>query len=104
MRNGVTASLDTAFAAAVDLAPRMSLLGSSGTLEMLPEGDIILHRPDRPPERIRVERADNPVARALERWFTRVCSAINDQKPLVPDFSTGLQCARVLEKMHREAR
>jgi predicted dehydrogenase len=98
MKSGVTAALDTAFSAAVDLPPQMTLLGSDGAIQLLSDGSLVLHRAKTEPERF-VASGENPMNAALDRWLAMVLDAVATHEQIFPDFTTGLECAEVLDIM-----
>ncbi len=102
LANGMTATLDTAFAAPVNLAPRIVVLGSEGSLECLPDGSLKL-KPVSGDEQVVEGVGGYVIPLAMKAWAAEVCQAIATAGPLAPDFSDGLRCARILDKMRSPA-
>lgn len=103
MANGVTAALDTAFACAVEMPPQIMLLGSEGSIELLTDMSVILHRPGSNPEQYRTAESNNAMGLALDAWLTQVCESVRLGRQITPDFETGLKCAKVLDRMRAVA-
>jgi predicted dehydrogenase len=98
MENGVTASIDTSCSSAVDLSAQTTLLGTEGALRLTDNSELVLQRPGQEPERFS-NAAENPGAAAQAHWLAKVCEAIGSGQQTGPDFTDGLACARVLDRM-----
>ncbi len=96
---GVAAVIDTAFASAVDLPGQVTVLGSDGAMRLEHNRALTLMRSGQEPELFHPPDNSNALIPALEAWLARVCAAVESGKPLAPDFSDGLACARVLDAM-----
>lgn len=101
MKNGVTASIDTASSAAIDLPAQIVLFGSEGVLQLTHNAELVLLQPDQEPERFPAVSDGNPLRPAQERWLGKVCEAVNSKQQIAPDFTSGLECASVLDSMRR---
>lgn len=99
LKNGVTASIDTACSAAVNLPAQIVLFGSEGVLQLSHNAELVLMRPEQDPERFPVARDENPLGAAQERWLAKVCEAVKTRRQIAPDFTTGLACAGILDAM-----
>ena len=99
MKNGVTASIDTAYSAAVDMPAQIILYGSEGVVQLTHNAELLLMRPDQEPERFPVTACKNPLGLAQERWLAKVCDAVTAKQQIAPDFNTGLACAGILDAM-----
>lgn len=102
MQNGVTSSLDTTMAAPVDLPPQTALLGSEGALYHA-GGELVLRRADQEPERFKSASPGDPLGPPLAAWLARVLEALATGAAITPDFSDGLRCAEVLDRMRDAA-
>jgi predicted dehydrogenase len=99
MESGVTSSLDTSASAAVESLTETVLLGSNGVLELQKNGRLALRRPGHEDELHSLDSGRNAMSAALENWFAAVEAAILRGEQIKPDFSTGLACAEVLDRM-----
>lgn len=97
---GTTVSIDSSFAAPVNLAPRFVVVGDEGVLEYVAERRIVLRRLDgSKEERERPAPEGDPHTEPMRRWAAIVRNAVEDGVwgPDVPTFADGLACARVLD-------
>jgi predicted dehydrogenase len=102
MQNGVTALLDTAFAAAVSLPAQMTLLCSQGACHVTGLSELHILRPGQPAEQMHFpENAPDPVQNALNAWLGEVSEAIATQRQIRPDFYAGLACVRALDALRQ---
>jgi len=101
MKNGVTASLDTAYAAAAELPAQIILLGTQGVLQLTEMSELVLHKPGQENVRFPAPAGSNAMRTALERWLGQVCEAVKSGQQTGPDFTAGLECAAVLDLMRR---
>jgi predicted dehydrogenase len=100
--NGATVAIDTTFVAAVDLPPRVIVLGSEGALEM--ESDTRIWRIDGGGrhEVFRYDPIDeDPHLAPMQHWAAVVRDAV--QTGVVPagapTFADGVACARVMDTL-----
>ncbi|HEX5615824.1 MAG TPA: Gfo/Idh/MocA family oxidoreductase [Acidimicrobiia bacterium] len=100
---GATALLDSTFAAAASLAPRVTISGSDGVIECVADTRVLLRRVDGARDEIPVDRGvqGDPHRVAMERWAVVVRDAVESRQ--VPDdaptFADGAACDRVLDAM-----
>ncbi len=99
LQNGMTATLDTAFSAAANLPPHITLFGTDGLIEFGRGAELTLRRPGQDPETITVEGDGNPLPISLERWCAQICDAIQQKRQIGADFAAGVACARVMDRM-----
>jgi predicted dehydrogenase len=98
MDNGCTATHDTGFAAAVPIAPRATLLGSDGTIELTADTTLVVHGQDTetfefaPPPR----RSPPP---ALSAFLGRVADALRTGDRITPSFDDGVAVAQVMDML-----
>jgi predicted dehydrogenase len=100
LEGGVTVSIDSGFAAAAPVAPRLVLEGSDGVLECVADARLTLRRGDGVREEIELPAAaDDRHLVPMQRWATVVRDAVRDGQPVAPTFEDGLACRRVLDAM-----
>ena len=99
MASGVTVNLDTSFAVAINRPPEIILYGSEGAIELLPDRDVLLHRPGQEPEKINLDKSEELMQLSMQRWLAQVITAIEEDQPLSPNFETGLAVAKILDQM-----
>lgn len=106
LSGGATALLDSTFAAATSLAPRITVAGTEGVLECVADTRLQLRRIDGTREEIPVERSahGDPHRVAMQRWAEVVRDAVESRvvPDGVPTFADGVACDRILDAM-REA-
>lgn len=94
---GATATIDTAFAAPANLAPRVLILGSSGMIEWVGYSDIrVLGSADDREIRIEPFKGD-PHLPAMRPWIGMVRDAIAERRQIAPNFADGVVCAEIIE-------
>jgi predicted dehydrogenase len=103
---GVTATLDSGFAATTTTAPRLVVAGSEGTIECVADEQVTLRRHDG--ERTELTTAGDPTARAADRHgepMRRLASALRaalagDEDPSeLPTFHDGHAVDLVLDRL-----
>ena len=100
---GASVAIDTSFAAAVNLATRMTIFGSAGTLEITNDRVIVVRRADGTKEEVELPRmTGDQHAGALGPWLHTVVDAVRDQQQITPSFADGLLCRRVLDALLSE--
>lgn len=97
MKNGVTATIDTAFAAAINLPVEFTVYGDKGALQITNNQQLALLLPGQDAQVFQAE--EQGLQPAMQHWLTEVLAAIHAERPLQPDFHTGVQCAAVLERL-----
>ena len=97
--NGATATIEAASAAPVNLAQRMTYLGTEGAIEVI--GDTVtLHRQGAEPETF----AFNPDAGAamfasLGGWIGSIENALKTRTQIVSSFDEGVAVGEVMDKL-----
>ena len=84
LENGMTSTLDSSCASAVDIAPQMLMFGSDGLVQLVHGKELVLLRPEQEPERFRADSDTNPVRAAQERWLEQVCQALRSGEQTGP--------------------
>lgn len=97
--NGVTAALDSSFAAAVDQPGEVLLMGSEGSIVIHQGDSLTLTQADGSQRRIPFPTVINTMQASLQSWLSEVEQAIRDARQITPNFEDGLRCARVLDAM-----
>jgi predicted dehydrogenase len=122
MQNGCTSTQDTAYAAAVPLPSRYTLMGSEGAIEMIGDTKLTVRRaPDltgvSAAERIRRgllagqgdEVFEFPPAPgeahepALMPWFGKVKESLRTGTQIVPSFDDGVATAEIMDQLKASA-
>ena len=101
-RGGATVTIDTTFVAPVNLAPRITVLGSDGVLESVADGSITLRTDAGKEEVFRFDAPrEDPHLVPMRAWAEVVRDAV--RAGAVPDgeptFADGLACARVMDQL-----
>jgi predicted dehydrogenase len=105
MENGATATHDTAYAAAVPMPSRGSLMGSTGAIDLIDDLRLVLRTgPDTaehvieftPPGRAFYEPSLTP-------WFGRVKEALATGMQIAPSFDDGLATAEAMDRLRANA-
>ncbi|MGH8984855.1 MAG: Gfo/Idh/MocA family protein [Acidimicrobiia bacterium] len=98
--SGATAVLDSTFAAAASLAPRVVIAGSGGVIEVVADARITVRAADGSREEVsRPAGERDPHLVPMQRWAERVRDAVRDGSPIAPSFADGLACRRVLDAL-----
>ncbi len=102
---GVSVTIDTSFAAAVNVAPRIVVLGTEGVLECVADARIVVRRGSERDEHDRPPSAGDPHLVPMQRWAEVVRDAVEEgiAPAGIPTFADGLACARVLDAIGRGA-
>lgn len=98
MANGRTAAHDTGFAGAVPLAPRATLLGSDGSIELKADTELIVYRPGEEPltfEFPPAPRRSPPPA--LAAFLGNVVDAVRTGSQISPSFDDGVAVAHAMD-------
>jgi predicted dehydrogenase len=97
LASGTTASLDTAYCAAVTVPQQVVVYGTAGMLALDGITDLTLTRPGEKAQRFAFPPPlDDIHERPFAAWATRVRDAISGNSQIAPSFEDGLACARVL--------
>jgi predicted dehydrogenase len=105
LTGGVTVAIDSTFAAAVNLPPRIVISGSDGALENVGDHRLTLVHPDggredMTPAPLSSGRDDaDRHSLPMRRWAAVIRDAIETGRPATPSFLDGLACRRVLDRM-----
>jgi predicted dehydrogenase len=100
--SGSTAAMDSSSVAPASVAHRIVITGSAGVLEVVADTKVIWRRGDGTREEfedVRSERGGDPHLVAMQRWAELVRNAVRDGEPIVPSFTDGLACRRVLDRL-----
>ncbi|BBY93813.1 oxidoreductase [Mycobacterium gallinarum] len=104
MANGCTAAHDTGFAGSVPLAPRATLLGSDGSLELAGDTRLVVHRPGAEPQTFEFppapRRSPPP---ALSAFLSDVVGAVRTGTQIAPSFDDGVAVAHAMDKLRVNA-
>jgi len=100
MACGATASLDTAYSAAMTVPQQIVVHGSAGMLALSGVTDLTLSRPGEEPQRLAFDPPEGDIhLRPFTGWARKVKSAIEERRQIGPSFEEGLACARVLDML-----
>ena len=101
LADGVTATLDTTFAAPVSVAPRLVVIGTDGLLECVADRRVVLRTPDGRREERDTAGDGDPHLEPMRRWAAVVRDAVQEGTAPAgaPTFADGLACARVLDRL-----
>jgi hypothetical protein len=104
MENGCTAVHDTAFAAAVPATPRATLMGGTGSIELIGDTRLVVRRPGEDPETIEFpappRKAPPP---ALTNFVGKVAEALRTGTPITPSFDDGVAVAHAMDRLRASA-
>ena len=100
MANGCTATHDSAFAGAVYLTPRATLLGSAGSIELTADTTVVLYRPGEEPQTFEFppapRRSPPP---ALSSFLGMVVDAVRTGTQIAPSFDDGVAAAHAMDRL-----
>ena len=99
MANGVTATLDTGYAAAVGVPSIMTVFGSEGAIQVTDSSDLAVLAAGREPERFKFALEQDPHEPGLGLWLAKVRDAVTERRQIAPDFNDGLACVEVLDAL-----
>ena len=104
MANGCTAAHDTGFAGAVPLAPRATLLGSDGSLELTADTMLVVYRPGEEPQTFEFppapRRSPPP---ALSAFLGDVVDAVRSGAQITPSFDDGVAVAHAMDQLRAKS-
>ena len=104
MANGCTAAHDTGFAAAVPLAPRATLLGSDGSLELIADTELVVHRPGEEPQKFEFPSAPRrSPPPALSAFLGDVVDAVGSGTQITPSFDDGVAVAQAMDLLRTKS-
>lgn len=100
LEGGASVSIDTSFAAAASIAPRLVVTGSEGALECIADTRIVVRRTDSTrDEHTRPASDADPHLEPMQRFAQVVHDAVEAgvAPPDAPTFTDGLAAARVMD-------
>lgn len=99
--DGITATLDSTFAAPVSVAPRLAVIGTEGLLECVADRRVVLRTRDGRREEHDAAADADPHLEPMRRWAAVVRDAVQDGAVPAgaPTFADGVACARVLDRL-----
>ena len=94
LENGTTVVIDSSFAAAATVAPRLTVFGSAAVAELVNDARLVVHGQD-----IREDFASNSDHHVQP--MQRFAAALTTEEPALdlPTFADGLACDRVLTRL-----
>jgi predicted dehydrogenase len=104
---GLTASIDSTCAAAVNMPPVMTVSGDEAILELLGDQRIVRHTPAGASEAYAPEGGSgNPLADDTRVYAALLREAVRSGEagPDLPTFADGLACVEVMDRLQAEAR
>lgn len=104
MASGFTATLDTAYAAAVDVPSIITVFGATGAIQITGVSELRVIRAGQAPEVHGFAVAEDPHQPGLGLWIARVRDAVTEGRRITPDFNDGLACAEVLDALRATGR
>lgn len=99
---GVTVTIDSSFAAPVNLPPRLVVMGTEGLAETTGGTSITLRRADGSSEELQAAPpSDNPMLPPMRAWAAMVRDAVRAgaTPPGAPTFADGLACVQVMDRL-----
>ena len=103
--SGAEVVLDSTFAAAASLAPRLVISGSEGVLECVADARLTLRRGDGTRDELdRPETDGDPHLVPMRRWAEVVRDAVRAGTSVAPTFVDGVACDRVLDALRTSRR
>jgi predicted dehydrogenase len=99
---GVSVSIDTTFAAPAPLAPRITIVGSTGVLECVADAKVVVRSSDgTATERVQPAAGGDRHLEPMRRWAAVVRGSVAEgiAPPGAATFADGLACARVLDRL-----
>ncbi|HEV3452467.1 MAG TPA: Gfo/Idh/MocA family oxidoreductase [Acidimicrobiia bacterium] len=101
LADGVTAAIDSTFAAPVSMAPRLVVVGSDGVLECVADARVVVRAGDGGRREYHDGGDGDPHVEPMRRWAGVVRDCVQDgvAPPGAPTFADGLACARVLDRL-----
>ena len=103
MAVGATAVIDTAFAAPVNVMPRITVFGTEGVAELVGATELHVRRAGEPPTVQTFAPFDgDPHLPAMRPWAKLVREAVESRRQIAPSFADGVACARVMDLLRAE--
>lgn len=102
--DGVTAAIDSTFAASVSVAPRFVVVGSDGLLECVADARVVVRRRDGTRQEYEQPAGADAHVEPMRRFAAVVRDAVQDGivPAGTPTFADGFACARVLERLRAD--
>lgn len=99
MENGFTATLDTGYAAAVEVPSVITIFGNEGAIQVSGASELNVIRAGQEPDVHRFAVDPDPHQPGLGLWTAKVRDALVAGRQIVPNFNEGLACAEVLDAL-----
>jgi predicted dehydrogenase len=100
IEGGATATIDTAFAAPVNVMPRITVFGTEGAVELIGSTEMHVRRAGEPASVQTFEPFDgDPHLPAMRPWVGLVREAVETRRQITPSFADGVACARVMDML-----
>ena len=101
---GGTASVDSAFAASLDLPASFTLIGSQGAISIADDTHLSIIRHKQEPENIEVAGPGGGFMGALSTWVGKVTEAMKSGEQIAPSFDDGVAAAEAMDMIRARAR
>jgi predicted dehydrogenase len=104
LASGATATIDTAFAAPVNVAPRITVFGTDGEAELIGATELRVRRAGEETHVTTFEPfAGDMHFPAMRPWLAEVVGAVERREQLTPSFADGAACAEVMDILRTNA-
>lgn len=104
LASGATATIDSAFAAPVNVSPRITVIGTEGIAELIGASELRVRRAGEKETVETFERFEgDPHLPAMRPWAAIVRDAVQEQRQIAPSFADGVACARVMDALRANA-
>ncbi len=104
LASGATATIDTSFAAPVNVTPRITLFGTDGVAELVGATKLRVRRAGEADDVVAFAPFDgDPHLPAMRPWAALVREAVETRTQLAPSFADGVACARVMDLLRARA-
>jgi predicted dehydrogenase len=98
--NGATATVDTAFAAAVEGPQQLQVLGSDGVIVLNGTTELTLRRAAEHDEKITFPQFRGDVHEpSFTKWAELIRDAIREGQQIQPSFQDAVACAQIMDKL-----
>ncbi len=98
LAGGATATIDTAFAAPVNVMPRITVFGTDGVAELVGATELRVRRPGEADDVLTFAPFDgDPHLPAMRPWIADVREAVETRTQITPSFADGVACAQVMD-------
>lgn len=104
MAGGFTATLDTGYAASVQVPSIMTVFGSEGAIQITDSSELRVIRAGQAPEVHSFPVDADPHQPGLGLWTAKVRDALVERRQIAPDFNDGLACAEILDALRATGR